>query len=116
MIFEVDEEKFLLLRSASYLSGTFEIIPVPRNANYTAKEGETLISGEFFTQQIKMKSNMLTPDINTDVKDDENSLSNNSVIFINEDLKGNILIGTGYGLNILDVKKDTFKRYTEKDG
>ena len=72
LIFEVDEEKFLLLRSASYLSGTFEIIPVPRNANYTAKEGETLISGEFFTQQIKMKSNMLKPDINTDVKDDEN--------------------------------------------
>ena len=65
-----------------------------------------------------IKYNPTTKDykVYNNVKDDETSLSNNSVIFINEDLKGNILIGTGYGLNVLDVKKDTFKRYTEKDG
>ena len=50
------------------------------------------------------------------IDNDETSLSNDCIIFINEDLDGNILVGTSYGLNILDVNKDTFKRYTEKDG
>lgn len=63
LIFEVDEEMFLLLKSASYISGSFEIIPVPRNAGYTAKDGETLISGDFFKQQIKLRSSMLYPDV-----------------------------------------------------
>ena len=54
---------FLLLKSASYISGSFEIIPVPRNAGYTAKDGETLISGDFFKQQIKLRSSMLYPDV-----------------------------------------------------
>ena len=62
LIFEVDEEMFLLLKSASYLGGTFEIIPVPRNAEYTAKNGETQISGDFFKREIKMLSNMYYPD------------------------------------------------------
>lgn len=50
------------------------------------------------------------------IKNDETSISNNCIRFINEDLNGNILVGTSYGLNILDANKDTFKRYTEKDG
>lgn len=72
LIFEVDEEMFLLLKSASYMSGSFEIIPVPRNAGYTAKENETLISGDFFKQQIKLKSNMLYPDIIDEEDNNEN--------------------------------------------
>jgi Flp pilus assembly protein CpaB len=63
LIFEVDEDMFLLLKSAAYLSGDFEIIPIPRNSNYTAKDGETLLNGEFFVQQIKLKSRMLKPDL-----------------------------------------------------
>ena len=50
------------------------------------------------------------------IKNNKTSISSSYVTFINEDLDGNILVGTTYGLNILDVNKDTFKRYTEKDG
>ena len=63
LIFEVDEEMFLLLKSVSYLGNKFQIIPVPRNSNYTAAEGETLITGDFFKEQIKLQANMMYPDI-----------------------------------------------------
>ena len=52
-------------------------------------------------------------------KNDENdteSISNNSVRYITEDLKGNILIGTSFGINILKPDTDKFQHYTEEDG
>lgn len=70
LIFEVDEEMFLTLKCATFLSGTFEIIPVPRNAEYTASEGETLISNDILNQQIKNYCTMLLPDV---VSEDENN-------------------------------------------
>ena len=65
---------------------------------------------------IKINPNTKKYKIYKNIDNDETSLSNDCIIFINEDLDGNILVGTSYGLNILDVNKDTFKRYTEKDG
>ena len=65
---------------------------------------------------IKFNPNTKEYKIYKNIKNNETSISNDCIIFINEDLNGNVLVGTGYGLNILDVKKDTFKRYTEKDG
>jgi signal transduction histidine kinase/ligand-binding sensor domain-containing protein len=48
---------------------------------------------------------------------DKNSLSNYRVSYINEDRSGNMWIGTkGGGLNKLDIKNQTFKRYTVEDG
>ena len=52
-------------------------------------------------------------------KNDENdneSISNNSIRYITEDLDGNILVGTSHGLNILNSSTDMFKHYTENDG
>ena len=49
-------------------------------------------------------------------KDDKNSLSDNHVRYINGDSKGNIWIGTSYGLNKFDKKTESFERYTTKDG
>ena len=46
------------------------------------------------------------------IEDDKTSISNNCIRYINEDLNGNILVGTSYGLNILDTNKDIFKSYT----
>ena len=37
------------------------------------------------------------------IDNDETSLSNNCIIFINEDLDWNILVGTSYGLNIISL-------------
>ena len=47
---------------------------------------------------------------------DNYSISNNSIRYITEDLDGNILVGTSHGINILDLKTDKFKHYTENDG
>ena len=64
---------------------------------------------------IKFNPNTKEYKIYKNIENDETSISNNSVTFINEDLDGNILVGIIYGLNVLDVNKDTFKRYTEKE-
>ena len=50
------------------------------------------------------------------VKNDKTSISSNNILSITEDKKGDIYIGTSYGLNKLDKSNDTFKRYLEKDG
>lgn len=50
-----------------------------------------------------------------DEKDNE-SISNNTILYINENTDGNILVGTSHGLNILNPDTDKFTHYTEKDG
>lgn len=61
--------------------------------------------------------------INPDTKEykiyqnnDNDSISNNSIRYITEDLNGNILVGTSHGINILNLSTDKFKHYTENDG
>jgi ligand-binding sensor domain-containing protein/signal transduction histidine kinase len=49
-------------------------------------------------------------------KDSENSISNNDVFNVTEDRKGNLWIGTGLGLNRMDVKTRQFTSYHIKDG
>lgn len=50
------------------------------------------------------------------IPNDKTSISSNRVRYINEDSKGNIWIGTSYGLNKYDPKTKVFKRYTPSDG
>ena len=47
---------------------------------------------------------------------DNTSISNNTILYINEDTDGNILVGTNHGLNILNPDTDKFTHYTENDG
>lgn len=49
-------------------------------------------------------------------KDDKSTISSNIIRSIGEDNKGNLWIGTSYGLNKLDKEKNIFTRYTTKDG
>ncbi|MFR3071411.1 MAG: two-component regulator propeller domain-containing protein [Paeniclostridium sp.] len=42
--------------------------------------------------------------------------SSNRVRYINGDSKGNVWIGTSYGINKFDRKTETFERYTAEDG
>ena len=49
-------------------------------------------------------------------KDDENSLSFNSIKSISEDTKGNLWIATHYGINKFNKETEKFTRYTEGDG
>lgn len=55
MLFEVTDELFDLLKKCEYINGV-EIIPVPRNANYTKEEGATTISSEEIKQYILSQS------------------------------------------------------------
>ncbi|MGL5352434.1 MAG: ligand-binding sensor domain-containing protein, partial [Clostridium sp.] len=49
-------------------------------------------------------------------KNDKNSLSFNSIKTINEDSKGNLWIGTHYGINKFNKETEKFTTYTEQDG
>ncbi len=49
-------------------------------------------------------------------KNNKKSISSDRVRYINGDSKGNVWIGTSYGINKFDTKTETFERYTAKDG
>lgn len=51
MLFEVPDDLFDLLKKAEFLDDV-EIIPVPRNAAYTAQQGETTVDNETIKQHI----------------------------------------------------------------
>ena len=65
---------------------------------------------------IKINPNTKEYKIYKNIDNDETSLSNDCIIFINENLDGNILVGTSHGINILNLSTDKFNHYTEKDG
>lgn len=78
LVFAVDEEYHLLLRKASYLSGT--IVPVPRNADYSANPGDTKVSSSYIRQYI-LRQTLTVDDTQLDnLKYDENinNSTNNS--------------------------------------
>lgn len=61
----VDENLFLLLKSATLLGSDYEIVPIPRNKNYKIEDGEKeaeIVNADFFVSDIKRKSLMLLPD------------------------------------------------------
>ena len=65
---------------------------------------------------IKINPNTKEYKIYKNIENDDSSISNNSMRYINEDLYGNILVGTSHGINILNLSTDKFNHYTEKDG
>ena len=65
---------------------------------------------------IKINPNNKEYKIYKNIENDDSSISNNSIRYINEDLYGNILVGTSHGINILNLSTDKFNHYTEKDG
>ena len=65
---------------------------------------------------IKINPNTKEYKIYKNIENDDSSISNNSIRYINEDLYGNILVGTSHGINILNLSTDKFNHYTEKDG
>ena len=64
---------------------------------------------------IKINPNTKEYKIYKYIENDDSSISNNSIRYINEDLYGNILVGTSHGINILNLSTDKFNHYTEKD-
>ncbi|MDD2505154.1 MAG: hypothetical protein PHF21_02640 [Bacilli bacterium] len=57
LLFAVKDEYFLLLRKAGYIrTNSIEIVPVPRNKNYTDKPGDTQITSEEIRAFINAKA------------------------------------------------------------
>ena len=70
LLFAVPDDMYSLLRKAQYLtSNSVEIIPVPRNKDYTANPGETEVASDYVRDFILSK---------TDVVPDEQIYTNSS--------------------------------------
>lgn len=56
LVFAVPNDMFDLLMKANYISASVEILPVPRNASYSANPGETLVKSEYIRDFILSKA------------------------------------------------------------
>ncbi|MBQ8997219.1 MAG: hypothetical protein IJ086_00840 [Clostridium sp.] len=65
---------------------------------------------------IKLNPNTKEYKLYKQMDDDKKVISNENITYMNEDLNGNMLIGTNNGLYILNTKDDSFEKYTEKEG
>lgn len=74
LLFAVPDEMYSLLRKAQYISGV-EIIPVPRNRDYTANPGETQVASDYVKEFILSKTAII-PDENISTGTDDNNDTN----------------------------------------
>jgi hypothetical protein len=56
MLFAVPDDMYLLLKKAEYISGGVDILPVPRNASYSANPGETSVASDYIKNYILSKT------------------------------------------------------------
>lgn len=56
LLFAVPDDMYLLLMKAGYVSGGVDILPVPRNASYSANPGETSVASDYIKNFILAKT------------------------------------------------------------
>ena len=56
LLFAVPDDMYLLLMKAGYISNGIEILPVPRNASYSANPGETSVASDYIKTFILSKT------------------------------------------------------------
>ena len=71
LLFVVPDDMYLLLMKAGYISGGIEIIPVPRNASYSAKPGEMSVASDYIKNFILSKTAFIPENVVTQVPDTE---------------------------------------------
>lgn len=80
LLFAVPDDMYSLLRKAQYISNV-EIIPVPRNKNYTANPGETEVASSYVREFILSKSAVIPDEqisTNNQINNEENNENNNT--------------------------------------
>ncbi len=77
LLFAVPDDMYSLLKKAQYIGGV-EIIPVPRNRNYTANPGETEVASDYVKEFILSKTAII-PDENISTNTNDNNDENNNV-------------------------------------
>lgn len=84
LLFAVPNDMYELLMKAGYITGSsIEIVPVPRNASYSANPGETNVSSDYIRSFILSKSatipqNVITTQNNTNNNNPENNNNDNN--------------------------------------
>lgn len=77
LLFAVPDDMYKLLMKASYItSNSIEIVPVPRNASYTANKGETRESSTYLKNFILSKSATIPDEdlgVNSTTSDEDNN-------------------------------------------
>lgn len=78
LLFAVPDDMYLLLMKAGYISGSsIEIIPVPRNASYSANPGDTVVSSDVIRDFILAKSAIIPQNTTTTIEDNNNDINSN---------------------------------------
>lgn len=63
LLFAVPDDMYLLLMKAGYITtNQIEIVPVPRNADYSANPGETLVTSSYLKEFITAKTTYVPQD------------------------------------------------------
>lgn len=77
LLFAVPNDMYELLMKAGYISGnSIEIVPVPRNASYSANPGETNVSSDYIKNFILAKSATIPQNITTTPNQNNNNNNN----------------------------------------
>lgn len=89
LLFAVPDEMYSLLRKAQYISNV-EIIPVPRNKNYTANPGETEVASDYVKDFILSKAAVIPDEsLNNNNNEDNEDIVNNNDQTNNNDVNTN---------------------------
>lgn len=77
LLFAVPNDMYELLMKAGYITGnSIEIVPVPRNASYSANPGETNVSSDYIRTFILSKSATIPQNITTTPNQNNNNNNN----------------------------------------
>lgn len=78
LLFAVPNDMYDLLMKAGYITGSsIEIIPVPRNASYSADPGDTIVSSDYIRDFILSKSAVIPQNVTTITPNTDNNDNNN---------------------------------------
>ncbi len=79
LLFAVPNDMYELLMKAGYISGSsIEIVPVPRNASYSANPGETNVSSDYIKSFILAKSATIPQNTTSSTNQNDNNNDNNN--------------------------------------
>ena len=86
LLFAVPNDMYELLMKAGYINGnSIEIIPVPRNASYSANPGETNVSSDYIRSFILAKSATIPQNVITSTNQNTNNNNTNTNTDVNND-------------------------------
>ncbi len=78
LLFAVPDDMYLLLMKAGYVNGGVDILPVPRNASYSANPGDTSVASDYIKNFILSKTATIPDNIVTNSTNETDTTTNNT--------------------------------------